>query len=452
MFANFRKDREFFRMFLTIALPITVQNLIIFSVQVADTIMVGRLGEVPLSAVQQANQLSFLMILTVFGLVSGANVMVAQYWGKGDVENIHKVMTVTYRLVAVFVSMFAVLAIGFPVQVMSILGVEEIVDLGVSYLRVIGIAYLFTGFTASTLALLRAVATVKIALAVATSTLILNISGNWILIFGNLGAPALGVRGAAIATVIARAVELIIVLVYMSRFERKLRYTLRALFARGLNFLREYVESAAPVFINEVLWGMGAVVLSIIIGQMGTEFIAAKGVANVLGNLVSVAVFGAAASSAVIIGNTVGSGRYDLARERSSKLIIISLILGLFAMCMVLLLRIPTLALFGNLSDTAQAYAGQLILVNSVVMFVQAFTFVALVGVLRGGGDGKFAAMADIATMWGVALPLGFLAGHVWGLPVPVVFAFLKIDELLKVIVCLPRLLGGKWVRDVTLS
>ena len=452
MFQNFGKDKEFLRTFFLIAIPVTGQNFLNFAVMMADTIMVGQLGEVQLSAVQQANQLGFLMTLSIFGLCGGANVMIAQYWGKRDRESIHKVITITYRLMAVIVALFVVLAVGFPYQVMRVLGVEAIVADGAAFLRIVGLGYAFAAFSTCTLVILRSVASVRVALVVSSITLFVSVTGNWILIFGNLGAPALGLRGAAITTLIARVIEFILVMVYILKFEKKLCYPLRKIFTRKVNFLRNFIGNASPVFFNEVLWGAGAVVLSIIIGQMGTHFIAANSVNMVLSNLVSVAVFGSASASAVIIGNTVGAGNYDLARQRSNKLLLISACMGVIAMCLVFLLKGPLLMLFGSLSPEARTYADQIMTISAFVMLLQAFTFVSIIGVLRGGGDGKFAAIADITTMWGVALPLGFLAGHVWGLPVPIVYAFLKSDELLKVIVCLPRLISGKWVRDVTIN
>ena len=452
MFGSISRDKEFLRTFFMIALPITGQNFLNFGVSMADTIMVGQLGEIQLSAVQQANQLGFLMTLTIIGLGSGANVMIAQYWGKGDIASIHKVITIAYRLLAVVGVLFTVLAVGFPHQVMRVLGVAAIAADGVAFLRIVGLGYVFAAFSICTLVILRSVSSVKVALVVSSITLIVSVTGNWILIFGNLGAPALGLRGAAITTLIARLIEFVIVLVYILKFEKKLRYPLRKIFTRGVSFLRKFTENAAPVFLNEVLWGAGAVTLSIIIGQMGTHFIAANSVNMVLSNLVSVAVFGSAGASAVIIGNTVGAGKYDLARQRSNALLAISMCMGVIAMCLVLLLKGPLISIFPNLSYEARVYADQIMTISAFIVLLQAFTFVSVIGVLRGGGDGRFAAIADVVTMWGFALPLGFLAGHVWGLSVPVVYALLKADELLKVIVCLPRLISGKWVRDVTID
>ena len=450
MLRAFWQDKEFFRTFLFITLPITGQNILQFAVSIADAVMVGRLGDVQLSAVQQANQVGFLLLMMIFGLTGGANVMIAQFWGKGDTQSIHKIMTLTYRILLVIVLGFSIAAIGFSEQIMRLLGVAEIVPDGAAFLRIVGWSYLLFGFSICTLTLLRSVSSVRIALVTSTVTLIISVTGNWIFIFGNLGMPALGVRGAALTTVIARGVELIVVVVYMLRFERKLRYPFRAFFSRRIGYFREFVRSALPVFLNEVGWGSGFITLTVIIGHMGTEFIAANSVNTILGNLMNAAIFGAGSASAVIIGNTVGAGKYDLARSRARKIMLLSLCMGIVAMVMILALRTPFLLLFGNLSDAALYYARHIITVNAFIMFSQSISLVAVIGVLRGGGDGKFAAAADLASMWLVALPLGFLAGHVWGLPIAVVYALLKIDEPIKAIVCLPRLLRGNWVNDVT--
>ena len=451
MLRNFFADREFFRAFLMITLPITGQNILQFSVSIADAVMVGQLGDKQLAAVQQANQVGFLMIMMIFGLVGGANVMIAQYWGKGDTANIHKVMTVTYRVLLVIVASFSVAAIGFPEQIMRILGVADITEYGAAFLRIAGWGYALTGFSICTLTLLRSVSTVRIAVVASTLTLVVSVFGNWVFIFGNLGMPALGVRGAALTTVIARVIEACIVLAYMLKFERKLRYPLRNFFSRRVQFLREFARNALPVFLNESGWGIGFLTLTIIIGHMGAEFIAAISVNNILFNLLNAAIFGAGSASAVIIGNTVGSGRYNLARSRMGKIMLISLGMGILTGLLILALRAPFLMLFGNLSDVTRYYAYQVMAVNAAIIFFQSISLVAVIGVLRGGGDGKFAAIIDIATMWLVALPLGFFAGHVWGLPIAVVFFLLKIDEPLKAIICLPRLLRGNWVNDVTL-
>lgn len=450
VFKKWFQDKELFRLFVRLALPVAGQNFILFAISMADTIMIGRLGDIPLAAVNQANQLGFIMSLIMFGLGSGANVMIAQYWGKRDVETIRKIITIMYRLMAAVVVLFTALALLAPHQVMRVFSNNpQVIEEGAAFLRIVGLGYAATGVATASIVVLRSVGTVKISLVVYLSSLAVNVFLNWVLIFGNLGAPALGLRGGAIATVCARLTELTIVLFYLLRFEKNIQYRPRMLFARQQGIGKAYFQNAAPVIVNELLWGTGAAMVTAVIGWMGTECNAAYTICFVFSQLVSVAFNGAGSATAVIIGNTVGEGRYDLARQRANTMMGISLILGIISMFLVLLFKQPMLRLY-NISDLAKEYANQMMTVYAFIVIFQAGALSAIVGVLRGGGDGRFAAMVDVLSLWLVAIPLGFLAGHVWLLPIPVVYGLIKIDEVIKTSVCLPRILKGGWVRDVT--
>ena len=449
---DFFEDKEFFQRFIRILLPIAGQNLIMVGISMADTLMVGRLGDVQLSSVALANQLGFILQLILFGTTSGGNVLIAQFWGKGDVQSIHKVMTIMYRILAVASLCITALAIFFSRQVLSVFTTSaDVIESGAAFLRIVGLGYMLHCFGACSMMILRAVGTVKISLVVYLVALCTNVFFNWVFIFGNLGAPALGVRGAAIATVASRVAEFAIVLTFLARREKLIRYRFKMFFGRKLGILRNFVQNSGPVVVNEFLWGMGASTLAVIIGRMGTEFTAANSICSVLIQFVSIGIFGAGNASAVIIGNTVGSGRYQLAKARAMKLIIISFCLGIVAMMLMLILKRPLLSLY-SISDISKSYANQMMTIHAFLTLFQAFGMVALVGVLRGGGDTRFVAVVDGLSIWVIAIPLGFLSGHVWGWPVPAVYLMLKCDELLKTIVTLPRLLRGKWVRDLTIS
>ncbi len=450
MFRGFFEDKEFFRQFRLIALPVAGQNFINFATSMADTLMVGQLGEVQLAAVNQANQLGFIMSLLIFGLGSGSNVMIAQYWGKGDVESIRRVMTLMYRILAGVVAVFTALALFFPYQVVSIFSNSpEVIANGTEFLRIVGLGYLFNCFATATIIILRSVGTVRISLVVYLSSLTINVFLNWVLIFGNLGFPAMGVRGGAIATVLARVSELIIVLIFMFRYEKNIGYRLKMFVEKQNGLLKDYLHHASPVIINELLWGMGMAAVTAIIGWMGTEFNAAYTVCSVLAQLLSVAFNGAGSATAVIIGNTVGAGQHQLARQRANKLLFIGILLGMGTTIVVLLLRGPILCLY-NMSAQTMTYAYQIMGVVAAMSTFQAISMVAIVGILRGGGDSRYAAIADVVPLWLVAIPLGYLAGHVWGWAVPAVYAALRCDVVLKASITLPRLLKGGWVKDVT--
>ena len=451
-FKDFFKDKAFFLQFVRILLPMAGANLIMVGISMADTMMVGRLGDVQLSSVALANQLGFIQQLLVFGLSSGSNVLIAQYWGKRDVESIYKVMTVTYRILAVATLIFTAIGLVFSRQFLSIFTTSPaVIETGASFLRIVCLGYIIHCFGAYTLMVLRSTGMVKISLFVNLAAFFTNIFCNWVFIFGNLGVPAMGVEGAAIATVISRVVEITIVLIFMTRFEKHIRYRVKLFFAKKLGILRTFIRNALPVVINEFLWGMGSSTIAVIVGRMGTEFTAANSICGVLIQLVSIAIFGAGNASAVIIGNTVGSGRYELAKTRALKLIFLSFCLGLVSMTLMLSLKKPMLS-FYNISDIAKIYANQMMTVYAFLAIFQSFSMVSLVGVLRGGGDTRFVALVDVLTIWVIAIPLGFLSGHVWHWAVPAVYAMLKCDDIVKTLVTLPRVLGGKWVKDITLE
>lgn len=446
----FVKDKGFYYQLAAIAIPIALQNLINFGVSMADTVMLGMLGEVQLSAASIANQLGFIFMLFGFGTGSGAVVMVAQFWGKQDTGSIHKTITVMYRTMVAASLVFTVLAVVFPREVISVFTTDSLViSEAVTFLRIVGVSYLFSGIASTTVTVLRAVRTVKISIVVYVCSLVINIVLNWILIFGKLGAPALGTAGAAIATCIARLFEFLISIIFLFFFENKIKYKFEMLFAKKLGILRSFMENASPVVINELLWGTGMSVVAIVVGRMGREFVAANSICTVLYQLVSVVMFGVANASSVIIGNTVGEGKYERAKEYSYTVLVLSFILGLISGGFMLLLKNPMISLY-NISPTAKIYADQIITIFSALTVFISVNCTALIGVLRGGGDTRFVLYADVVFMWFISIPLGFLTGLYLDWPVWAVYIVLKSDEVLKVIASVIRVLRGNWINDIT--
>jgi Na+-driven multidrug efflux pump len=266
-----------------------------------------------------------------------------------------------------------------------------------------------------------------------------------------LGAPRLEIQGAAISTVIARFVELAIISVYMYTMENKIRYRVKYLFMRKIGLLRDFIKHAGPVVVNEIVWGTGAATLAAIIGRMGTEFTAANSITMVLIQLVHIAGYGLASAAAAIVGNVVGSGDYAKARAYGNSLMFISFGMGILSSITIHILKIPLLSLY-NVSDTVIMYARQLINICSVLVVFQSMAHMAIVGVLRGGGDTRFALFIDILFMWVVCIPLGFFTGLHLGWAVPVVFFIIKVDEFFKGTSGFIRVIRGKWVYDVTIN
>ncbi len=444
------RDKRFYRLLFSIALPIAVQNLITFMVSMVDTLMVGALGEIQLSAVSIANNLFFVLTILMFGLAGGSNIIISQYWGKGNVKTIHKILAIMYRVCLLITGIFIFIAVFLPKYFMGIFTTDKaVIEFGASYLRIVCIGYLFYSITNCTIMMLRSVKTVSISIIVYTASLVVNSILNWILIFGNLGAPELGIRGAAIATVCARITEFSIVLVFMFIYERKIGLKLEHLLKLDKEILKDYVGLCTPVLCNELLWAIGASMISVIVGRMGTEVVAANSINGVAHQFVTVFIFGMSNATAVIIGNTIGEGKKEKAKEYAYSIGVFSVVMGCISGLMILLIK-PFVVNFYNVSYSTKLIAMEIMTVTSGIIVFQSLASNFMMGVLRGGGDAKFVLINDLIFMWLVAIPGGFFVAFVLELPVALVFLVIKCDEILKSLTSVYRVISGKWVNDVT--
>ena len=446
------KDKEFYLRLLQLTIPMTLASLIGFGGGLADTLMMGMLSEVHLSAVAQGNQLGFIFMLFSGGVSGAGSVMIAQYWGKGNVSAIHKILTIMYRLLIIGGILFTVIALVFSKQIMMIFATDpNVIREGAYFIRIVCFSFLISGISGGSIVALRCVGVVKIALYVSFISLLVKVLLNWILIFGNLGFPRMEIEGAAIATLLTRIIEFVMVISYLLVFDKKIMYKVRYLFKNKLDMVRDYINYGGPIFLNDFTWGIGAAILAIIIGRMGTEFTAANSIAMTLGNFTSLMAFTMAFAASTIIGNTVGSGNYEKAQVYGYTLTIISLIMGVLSSGLMIILKNPTLGLY-NVSDLTMYYANQFIIIHSVNVFFQCMAMMTLVGLLRSGGDTKFVFMIDVLFMFLLAIPLSFLGGVFWGWSAALVFFTLRFDEILKVIFGLYRIKTGKYIKDVTRS
>lgn len=444
------RDKRFYRLLFSIALPIAVQNLITFMVSMVDTLMVGAFGEIQLSAVSIANNLFFVLTILMFGLAGGSNIMISQYWGKGNVKTIHKILAIMYRVCLLITGIFIFIALFLPKYFMGIFTTDKaVIDFGASYLRIVCIGYLFYSITNCTIMMLRSVKTVSISIIVYTASLVVNSILNWIFIFGNLGAPELGIRGAAIATICARITEFSIVLVFMFIYERKIGLKIEHLLKLDKEILKDYVGLCTPVLCNELLWAIGASMISVIVGRMGTEVVAANSINGVAHQFVTVFIFGMSNATAVIIGNTIGEGKKEKAKEYAYSIGIFSVVMGCISGLMILLIK-PFVVNFYNVSYSTKLIAMEIMTVTSGIIVFQSLASNFMMGVLRGGGDAKFVLINDLIFMWLVAIPGGFFVAFVLELPVALVFLVIKCDEILKSLTSVYRVISGKWVNDVT--
>lgn len=444
------RDKQFYKLLLSIALPIAMQNLITFAVSMVDTLMLGTLGEVELSAASISNNLFFVFMILNFGLAGGSNILISQYWGKNDVKAIHKVLAIMYKVCIALSIVFTAIALFAPRLFISIFTPDmAVVDAGEKYLRIVGLGYFFYAITNCSIMMLRSVKTVKISMVVYSISLLVNAFFNWILIFGNLGAPRLGIEGAAIATVLARFVEFAIVMCFMAFFEKKIKFRLSYFKIKDDLMKKDYIKTCTPVVFNEFLWAMGSSMVAVIVGRLGTEVVAANSISNVVNQFVTVFIFGLSSAAAVMIGNSIGEGNYKKTKEYAATIAICVACLAVFAGLLTFTLR-PFIVQFYNVSDLTKSIAMDIMAVNSVIVFFQAMANTTNIGILRGGGDVKFVLVNDVIFMWLVAIPLGFIAAFVWNWPVIAVFCVIRVDEILKVICSTRRIISWKWITNVT--
>ena len=447
------RDKEFYKLLFSITLPIAAQNFITFTVSMADSLMLGKLGETALSAANLANQLFFILMIITFGVTSAAMVFASQYWGKGDIYSLKRIITIMLRVAFVISTVATALALCTPEFVMSWYSDDaEVIKEGADYLRIVGWIYPVYSVTNAMVCIFRCAHEIKISIAVYLTSLIVNVFFNWVFIFGNLGSPAMGVRGAALATAIARVAEFIILIIYLAAFEKKIHYTFADFFVPVKDYVKDFVKTGAPVILNETVWSIGSSTLSMIIGHISTEFVSANSIANIIWQCVWVMISGMGNATAVIIGNAIGMGK-DKAyiNKMAQSVIVVAGIMGVIAAGIILLIRGPVIN-FYEVEQSTKDLAMDLIVSYALILVLQSMSVQYVVGIFRGGGDTKFSMFIDTAFLWIFAIPLGAYAGLVLKLSPPIVYLVLRCDEVFKCFAGLIHMKKGRWVRDVTVA
>ena len=435
-----------------IILPIALQNIINYGVNLMDSVMLGQLGDVAISAANLGGQPFFLLTMFGFGIGSGAGVLIAQYWGKGDMEHIRRIMGFAVRLTFVVSLLFTVVCVAIPVQIMSLFTSNpDIRQSGADYLRIISIGYLFYSLSNCYMTSLRAVEKVNVSMAIYAISFFVNVAVNYVFIFGKLGAPALGVKGAAIGTVTARVSEFFMALIYMYFIDKRTGFRIKHVFSKGGDIVKPFMKNCLPVVGNELLWGFGTVLITLIISNLSDDFIAAGSIATVVNQISLVGIMGVSNAAAVLTGKTVGEGDGEKVSKVANTMLLFAIIVGAFGCALLFALRVPILSIY-DISAGAKEIASQLIMILAALQLVLAIDITVIVGVLRGGGDTKFAFLIDVSTVYLIALPLGAIAGFVLHFPPWAVYLLLRCDTFVKTVLGLIRVFRGKWQRDVTVG
>lgn len=451
-----RMEKGFYRNMLTLALPLVLQNLITESLALVDTLMVGALGEGPLAGVTAANIPIFVMTLFIFGVQSGCTVLISQFWGKGDREAVSRVMGVGFYVAGTVSAAFALLLFFAAGPFMSLFGNDgAVAATAAEYGRVVGFSYFFTSLSQVYLAAQRSMGNTRLGLMVLGLSMVANTVFNWIFIFGHLGIPAMGVRGAALGTLLARMLELAVTTLYAlcnKTFKLRLRLVLRP----GLDTLRRFFRYATPVVLNETFWGLGTALYPTIMGHMAgsKEILAAYGVAGNVEKICTVVIFALAATATILVGQAVGAGERERARRVGRVMDGMSALLGLLTggLALIPLYTLAPRYLYPALefSPVTAEITTMMLTVTFVTLAVRAFNTTNIVGVLRGGGDVGAATAIDVGPLWLVALPLAACVGLVWRLGIFWLYMVRTGEEGLKCLLGILRCRSGKWIRDVT--
>ena len=457
MFKALKRDRAFYGYLLRLTGPIALQNLITFSLGLIDTLMVSQLGNDEMAAVTAANVPVFLLISIVFGVQSGVGILISQYWGKKDLPSISRAIGVAAGLGVALALVIALALFLWPVQIMDLMSNKHHLSLlGAPYLRVIGFSYVFNMLSSIYVSAQRSVENASFGMKLFGMSTVLNTGMNYLLIFGKCGFPMLGVEGAAIATLLSRVAEFAVCLFCALR-SRVIPLDLKALFRPGWEMLRRFVKYASPVMANELFWGLGNSLLTVILGHMtiSVEFLAANAVMGNLNRLFLVVCFGLGAATAVIVGKAIGEGKshqevLDLSHTLLWVTILVGLALAAVALVLVPLLFQPIVFPLFKLYDQTALIATALAVTGFASIPLHAYSISSITGVLRSGGDVLWSAALDLAPQWIVCLPLTALCALVLKTGIWPIALAMQTESVAKMPLCIYRVRSRKWIHDVT--
>jgi putative MATE family efflux protein len=443
------KDKLFFRSMIAIALPVALQNLIQSGLNMVDTLMIGQLGETEIAAVALSNQLFFLMVLIIFGISSGASVFASQYWGSKDIQGLRESLSFGLILAVATSLIFSTGAVFFPTAILSVYSNDiDVIRTGTQYLRIVGISYPATAVTFSFAASLRSTGRVKLTTAVSAASIFINTGLNFLLIFGAGPFPALGVKGAAIATVIARSTEtlVLLLLIYKNRYPSAIQ--LKNLVNISRNYIQRYFNTSIPVILNEIFWSFGITAINLVFARISTEAMASFSIADTISKLFMIFFFGTSSACAVMVGNRIGAGEEKTAIYYAHTYALLAPFLGLIMGLLLFPLAAILPELF-NISTEAKRGVTSILRVLALFMPFKIFNWHMIVGILRSGGDTKFSLYIEAGGIWIVAVPAAALTGLIFHFPLALIYAALSLEELIKFSIGFYRLKSGKWLRKV---
>ncbi len=444
------RKKGFYKYFAILVASLAFQNLLVYSVNMVDNLMLGVYSEKALSGSALCNQIQFLLQMLVVGAGEGAVVLGSQYWGKGNYKPIPHIIGATLRFGTGIAAILFLVVFLAPEWVLGLLTNDAtVVAEGVKYLKIICFTYLIFTATNILTASLRAIGIVSIGYIISASTLCINLCLNSCLIFGKFGFPEMGIEGAAYATLVSRCVELLIVILYLKYREHTLNLTLKKLVFIDTSYISDYIHVSFPVLMNQAQWGIAQMIQTAILGHLGAAAIAANSIAVLVFQVISVAAYGAASASGMVVGKTIGEGNMEELHEIVRTLQVIFLGIGIISGSLIFLVSDPILQVY-HISVEACHLARQFMCVLAVTTVGTAYQMACDNGIIRGGGDTSFSMKMNLISMWGIVVPLSSAAAFLLKMPPVVVFALLKSDQIYKTIPVIIHLRKWNWVKEIT--
>ena len=432
-----------------IATPIAIQGVVSATLTMVDNIMVGLLGETELAAVGVGSQLFMVHYLVLFGILSGSATFMAQFYGTRDMKNIRKVIGFDATLLAVLGAVFFILTIGATGMIVSIYTEDPAVKvLAMQYVRINSVSFLLLAFSAPLEMAFKATQQVRIPMVVSAAVFVTNIIVNYILIFGKFGAPRLGVAGAALGTLSARIVEVILNAYYCFREGNEFRGSIRSFFGWDPELIRRVIKNATPTTINEFFWGFGQTMYVAAFSRISTTAYAAYQAANAIFNIFNFAAFSIGDAALILVGEKLGEGDMEYTWKLSKHLIKACLLVGTVVGLFSVIISGPVSGVF-KLTEAGRMYTKYIIIVLGATMAADLFNGLQVAGILRAGGDTKFAMLTEMTCVWLIAVPLAFISALVWHLPVHLALLVTRIEIFIRAAVVGKRFISKKWMNTV---
>lgn len=449
MFKDLFGDRTFYNTFFKLAIPVTIQYFVTASLNLVDNIMVGQLGAVELASVGLANQVYFLLLLFLLGVSGGASVFTAQFWGKRDLKNIHRILGLSLMISCAAALFFFLISILNSETILRLFSNDkQVVKLGAEYLRITSLTYVLTAITGCYCAVLRSTGEVKLPMRVNVIAILSNTFLNYIFIFGNFGMPRLGVAGAAIATLISRFIETTILLIASYRHQYIMTSKVSEMFIVFADLAKRFVKTTGGVVTKDFIWAFGMVLYMAVYAKMGTDVVASINIMTTVRQLMTVLFNGIASACLVMVGNQIGAGDYPTAFRYSKRFLLITTMVSIVMAILTIVGSNFILSPY-NISPTVFKQARAILCIFALYMPITVIDMVAIVGVFRSGGDVTFCLVMDLVAVYLIGLPLGFLGQAVWHLPIEGVFALFTSQEIFKFILCTKRFLSKRWINNL---